>query len=338
MTRTKTLATSLLSLTTAGVLALGSGGGATAAPSVDRGTDASTVSSLSTSDSNTADYWTPERMKNAVAGDVLADKALSRGQAKVDLGALHVSPGPDRTLTIQGQKASSAAPQSPTVDRKANASEAPVPHIGKVFFTLGGVNYVCSGNSVTSTNQSTVSTAGHCVNEGPGAFSTKFTFVPAYSNGAAPYGKWTAKALYTTNQWSSSGDMQYDTGFAVMNPLNGQKLSAVVGASGVQFNGARGLVYKSFGYPAAPPFDGESLKSCSGTATDDPKDPQDNTQGIPCNMTGGSSGGPWFIGTSSGGYQNSVSSYGYGSNSTTMYGPYWGTVIHGTYQAASTAP
>ncbi|UKA59850.1 trypsin-like serine peptidase [Arthrobacter sp. FW306-2-2C-D06B] len=342
MTRTKTLATSLLSLTAAALLALGSGSGATAAPSIGHGTDASTVSTDSASDGSTADYWTPERMKNAVSGDVLATKALTRAQAAVGLADLPVSPEQlfpalGRAVTIESQKATGTTAPS-AVDRKANSGESSVSHIGKVFFTLGGVNYVCSGNSVTSANQSTVSTAGHCLNEGPGAFASNFTFVPAYLDGAAPYGKWTAKALYTTSQWSSNGNIQYDTGFAVMNTLNGQKLSDVVGASGVQFNAARGLAYKSFGYPAASPFTGESLRSCSGTATNDPNNPQYNTQGIPCNMTGGSSGGPWFIGTSSSGYQNSVNSYGYGSNSSNMYGPYWGTVIQGTYQTASTAP
>lgn len=70
----------------------------------------------------------------------------------------------------------------------------------------------------------------------------------------------------------------------------------------------------------------------------DPYNPQFTTQGISCNMTGGSSGGPGFIGTSSSGYQHSVNSYGYGGNSTKMFGPYWGTVIQGAYQSASTAP
>ena len=129
--------------------------------------------------------------------------------------------------------------------------------------------------------------------------------------------------------------MQYDTGFAVMATLNGKYLSDVVGSSGLQFNAARGLSYKAYGYPAAAPFNGESLKSCSGTATNDPYNPQFNSQGIPCNMTGGSSGGPWFIGASSSGYQNSVNSYGYGSNSTKMYGPYWGSVIQATYTSAA---
>jgi hypothetical protein len=55
---------------------------------------------------------------------------------------------------------------------------------GKVFFTLGGSDYVCSGSSTTAANRSLVQTAGHCLNEGPGDFVTHFTFVPAYADGA----------------------------------------------------------------------------------------------------------------------------------------------------------
>ena len=53
-------------------------------------------------------------------------------------------------------------------------------------------------------------------------------------------------------------------------------------------------------------------------------------------MTGGSSGGPWFIGTGSDGLQNSINSYGY-NRSAVMYGPYWGTVIHDAYNFAAAA-
>ena len=327
----KSLGTSLLSLSAAALLAVVAAGSATASPGGAGRAPSGTpdVASHTVTEAAAADYWTPERMRNAIPGDVLATKAVNRGAAKADAGKPVEVGAPAK---VEG---TTPTLQSKQVQTKANASENPVPHIGKVFFTLAGANYVCSGNSVTSANKSTVSTAGHCVNEGPGAFATNFTFVPAYLNGSAPYGKWTAKALYTPTQWSSGGDMTYDTGFAVMNTLNGKTLSDVVGASGVQFNAARGLSYKSFGYPAAAPFNGESLKSCSGTAKNDPYNPQFNTQGIPCNMTGGSSGGPWFIGTSSSGYQNSINSYGYGSNSTTMYGPYWGSVIQQAYSTAA---
>ncbi|MBN9131566.1 MAG: hypothetical protein J0I04_18200 [Paenarthrobacter ureafaciens] len=330
MTKTKTLATSLLSLSAAAILALVGTTSANAAPAKDNNSNGAAVSRHVASDNGAADYWTPERMKSAKSGDVLAGKALQRS-GLLNLGKAPVAEAPGAVTSIEGQQAAA----DKNINLKVNQSETPVKHIGKIFFTLGGSNYVCSGNSVTAANKSTVSTAGHCVNEGPGAYATNLVFVPAYLNGSAPYGKWTAKALYSPTQWASNGNMQYDTAFAVVNTLNGQKLADVVGSSGVQFNAARGLNYKSFGYPAAAPFNGESLKSCSGTATNDPYNPQFLTQGIPCNMTGGSSGGPWFIGNSSSGYQNSVNSYGYGSNSSTMYGPYWGSVIQSTYTAAA---
>ncbi|MBT2515498.1 serine protease [Arthrobacter sp. ISL-30] len=335
MRRIKTLVGGLLSLSTATLLALSGAGIATASPGANDGGASDAVTVHRVDGSGSADYWTPERMRTAVSGEVLAEKALKRAgnqggfAAQAEKGVASEIPGiphPDTKAT-----------KDPLFARKGGGSVTPVPHIGKVFFTLAGTNYVCSGNSVTSSNRSTVSTAGHCLNEGPGAFASNFIFVPAYLNGSAPYGKWTAKALYAPTQWSTSGSMQYDTGFAVMGTLNGQRLADVVGASGVKFNAQSGLSYTAFGYPAAPPFDGQSLWSCSGKATKDPYNPQFNTQGIACNMNGGSSGGPWFIGTGSGGYQNSVNSYGYGSNSNKMYGPYWGSVIEQTYLGAAAA-
>lgn len=129
---------------------------------------------------------------------------------------------------------------------------------------------------------------------------------------------------------------RFETGVAVVSTLNGKRLADVVGASGVAFNQSRGLNYTAYGYPAAAPYDGQRLWSCAGKATNDRINSGNTTQGIPCTMTGGSSGGPWFIGTGSNGLQNSVNSYGY-NGVQMMYGPYWGTVIQNTYKTAAAA-
>lgn len=272
---------------------------------------------------NAMNYWTSERMKNAKSADVLAHgKSATKGAEKAG-----------KSMKISGQEAN-ASTKKANKAKKSNkrSSVRPVSHIGKVFFTLGGSDYVCSGNSVVSANESTVSTAGHCANEGPGAFATRWIFVPAYENGNAPYGSFAATELVTPTQWSNGGDITYDTAFAVVTDNSGVSLADQVGASGVAFNQARGLNYTAFGYPAGSPFNGETLQSCSGWSVDDPFG-QSNSQGIPCNMTGGSSGGPWFLGGSSS-YQNSVNSFGYDSVSNTMFGPYWGSVIQQAYNAA----
>jgi V8-like Glu-specific endopeptidase len=265
------------------------------------------------------DYWTAERMEAATPGDVLiADEITGMAAPVTESGAPFSLPSEAADAAVSPR----ATPQQP------------VDTIGKVFFTLGGSDYVCSGNSIASANESTVASAGHCVNEGPGAFATRWIFVPAYDNGVAPFGKWSASELAAPSRWTSGGDISYDTGFATVAPLNGQSLSDTVGASGVAFNQSRGLSYTAYGYPAASPFDGESLQSCAGRATNDPFG-QSASQGIPCDMTGGSSGGPWFIGSGSGGKQNSINSFGYDSVSNTMFAPYWGSVIQATYASAS---
>lgn len=268
-------------------------------------------------------YWTPERMK----------KAKNRTLPRADKGRAGVRDTTGTPATNQGAK-----PAAPTV--ASALPQAAKPTVGRVFFTLGGADYVCSANSVSSRNGSVVSTAGHCVNEGPGAYAERFVFVPAYDNGRAPYGQWAGVRAFTPDAWSSRGDMNMDTAFVVVAPKSGTTLANRVGSTGVAFNQSRGLRYTSYGYPAASPHNGQTLWSCTGTAFANPVDRYSTSQGIPCTMTGGSSGGPWFIGTggvSSSSVQNSVNSFGYPSLGDYMFGPYWGTTIQSSWSAASNA-
>ncbi len=294
----------------AGALMLSAAPMASAAPSSTSDDIQSIKISAQKADS-AVDYWTADRMKAAKNADTLV-AGKSGSAAKVDTS---------KAAKVPGHAANSNAGKISTkAGGKTRGQEAPVSHIGKVFFTLGGQDYVCSGNAVVSANESTVSTAGHCLNEGPGAFATRWVFVPAYENGSAPYGSFAATELVTTSQWSNDGDITYDTGFAVVSNSNGSTLTDTVGASGVAFNQPRGEYYTAYGYPAASPFNGETLQSCAGSASDDPFG-QTQSQGISCDMTGGSSGGPWFLGTGSSTYQNSVNSFGYYTVLNTMFGP-----------------
>ncbi|WP_235585499.1 trypsin-like serine peptidase [Serinicoccus chungangensis] len=244
-------------------------------------------------------YWTPERMKNATPREM----ARPDGKGK---------PG--------GTTSSAQAVQAP-----AQAE------LGKVFFTLGGANYVCSGTATDSANGDVVTTAGHCLNEGPGAYATNFAFVPAYDNGARPYGTWVAESLVAPQAWVNSGDFNHDVGFAVMAEQGGQSLTDVTGDYPIAFNQGYGLTFDAFGYPAASPYDGEELWRCSGVAGQDTRGTTDHR--LPCSMTGGSSGGGWITG----GVLNSVNSFGYQGERDVMYGPYFGNVEQQVYTAASTS-
>jgi V8-like Glu-specific endopeptidase len=277
------------------------------------------------------EYWTPQRMRDAVPADVLvADRDKSSAGGSVAAG---------RPTVVAPTKAQPAAAAAAFQGGYYAGGGEVRDTTGKVFFTLGGANYVCSGSAVSSGNEDVVLTAGHCVNEGPGAYATNWAFVPGYDDGARPYGTFTARQLTTTTQWANSGDFDYDVAFAVMNTLNGAHLTDVVGGQSIGFNQARGQYMYSFGYPAANPYDGSDIAWCHGTVVQDTFGGSSD-QGLDCNLTGGSSGGPWFVNYDEAtglGTLNSVNSFKYrgGNMRNYMFGPYLGSVAQSLYASAS---
>ncbi|UQX02084.1 peptidase [Streptomyces sp. RerS4] len=277
----------------------------------------------------TPGFWTAERMRQATPLDLTAAPKGARPTP---------SPADRPTLVAPTQASTEVTQASPTAFPQAGGawtgSGAVVKTSGRVFFTMGDRTASCSGDSVTSANGSTVMTAGHCVKY-QGAWHTNWVFVPAYNNGNAPYGQWAATKTFATEQWAASEDMNMDVGLAVVAPLNGQKLSQVVGAQGILFNGGYNKKMYSFGFPAAAPYDGTKLVYCSGNSGKDFLLTKDHSLG--CNMTGGSSGGPWFqdFNEATGlGTQVSVNSFGYTFLPNRMFGPYFGNEAKAAYDKA----
>ena len=251
-------------------------------------------------------YWTAARMQNAVPAERVAG---------------------------QSPKAKPGSGSSSTT-----SFEAPLPYPsaqGKVFFTSNsGVNYVCSGSALVSTNKSVVWTAGHCVNEGPGAFYKNFLFVPAYRDGAAPYGKFAGPTLLTTSGWQANGEFGVDVGAAVVGTNeSGQTLSDAVAERPIVFNSVRNQSYKLYGYPAAKKFNGQRMRVCDTAWSMDDGSTVPATMGVPCDMTGGSSGGGWV--TSSGAVA-SVISYGYSNLRNVLFGLHQETEAQQLYSTAQT--
>lgn len=271
--------------------------------------------------------WTPEAMRNAVPLDSLLPSVdISKITEDVAKGLSQVVP-PSGDVSTQAFPSGGAA---------WTGGGKVVTTAGRVFFTYQGRQASCSGNAVTSNNKSTVITAGHCVKL-DGAFHTNWAFVPAYNNGNAPYGTWTAKATMATPQWVASEDINYDIGAAVVNPLNGRSLTDVVGGQGIAFNQARGQNMYAFGWPAASPYDGSKMIYCSGKVFNAFIS---NGIGMTCDMTGGSSGGPWFLGFNEGtgtGTLNSVNSYKINFIPTWMFGPYFGADAQNLFNQAQAA-
>ncbi|MFD7079789.1 trypsin-like serine peptidase [Streptomyces sp. NPDC059918] len=272
-------------------------------------------------------FWTAERMRGATPLDVTAVPGTGRAPVAANAAPTAIAP--------TAATAAAASPASfPQAGGAWTGGGAVVKTSGRVFFTFGDRTASCSGDSITSANGSTVITAGHCVKY-QGAWHTNWIFVPGYENGNAPYGQWPATKTFATDQWAASEDMNMDVGLAVVAPLNGQKLSQVVGAQGILFNGGYNKKMYSFGFPAAAPYDGTKLVYCSGNTGKDFLLTKDHSLG--CNMTGGSSGGPWFqdFNEATGlGTQVSVNSFGYTFLPNRMFGPYFGNEAKAAYDKA----
>ncbi|MDQ4085550.1 MAG: peptidase [Actinomycetota bacterium] len=332
MTRTSLLAAAVAALTAAALAVSPNAGAALFADGTPRADTVRVKAAATTAAEHhrIVEYWTPARMRNAVPADrIVADRPRTSAGGAVERGEPVVVGARAKT----GKPGASADGTGGYYTGGGEVAET----TGKVFFTLGGTDYVCSGSATTSTNRDVVLTAGHCVNEGPGDYATKWAFVPGYDDGARPFGTFTARQLVTTSQWAGSGDFDYDVGLAVMNTLGGEHLTDVVGSQGIAFNQPRGQLTYAFGYPAARPYDGTDIAYCHDTVFADTYGGSQD-QGMDCNMTGGSSGGPWLIGYSASagvGTLNSVNSFGYRGLKDVMWGPYFGAVAQQAYATAA---
>lgn len=312
-------------VTAAALTAPATAAGATTEPALDRAVGQERASVLA--------YWTPERVRGArPALPVLPDPTGHRPNHGGDGGG---------GLSVTGAPWEDA-------DAKGMAGET----TGKVLFTLKGSNYVCSGSAVTGpAGRSLVLTAGHCVHDGDGAstsWATNWMFVPAYEDGGGftscqdtTYGCWTASGLTTTGPWHDSGAFDDDAGFAVMaaggkDADDALDLVTTVGAQNIAFTDpVAGSVVYAFGYPAARPYNGTDLIYCAGTAVDGVIA---GTAGLGCDMTGGSSGGPWLAAFDTGsaaGTAVSVNSHKFRSIKDMMYGPVFDSHEHDAYQLAA---
>jgi hypothetical protein len=269
-------------------------------------------------------YWTPERIASAIPRDYVRNNAGKFVPAAKPGGGGGNGAVTGASWTGNG-----------FIENRS----------GRVLFTQGGSNWICSAAVIndgsTGNGFSTILTAGHCIYDGIDGWATMWMFIPnfddapTYTCGNTVHGCWTATRIGVHDTFVSGGGfgtnqtVAVDYGFARVG-LGGKgavgtiELDALVGGYGLQTGVMNSSTQWAFGYPAAGRYRGKDLVYCKGAnLIGDPNGA--NTWGMPCNMTGGSSGGPWMFGTDNPGTTDvmnvsSVNSYGY-SGLTYMFGP-----------------
>ncbi|MFI0537928.1 trypsin-like serine peptidase [Streptomyces sp. WSLK1-3] len=261
-------------------------------------------------------------------------------------------------------------PEPVPVDAKAVSPtyHANVPEAGKVFFDSPEGTMVCSATVVADPahpgKSNLVWTAGHCVHAGrSGGWYRNLAFVPSYNDQAlaaeglvgatedelAPYGVWWADWAGTSEQWIAQGGPTGGDGapydFAVIHVTpegggTGKSLEETVGSAlPIDFAAPAVPRVESItvsGYPAAAPFDGETLYQCQdrpGRLSINASAP--TMYRIGCTMTGGSSGGGW-VAQGADGEPALVSNTSIGPvNAGWLAGPRLGEVAEGVYDSVS---
>ena len=174
---------------------------------------------------------------------------------------------------------------------------------GKLFFNDGASTFVCSAALI---RRGLVVTAAHCVSQfGANRFFTNFRFVPAYNNGAAPYGTWTAAAVRALNSYLRGTEVCAQRGVVCPNDVAVITLTPQAGAypgprtgwfgvgvNGFSYNASGQVLITQLGYPVA--LDGGLLQQRTDSQGFTAASLSSNTV-IGSLQTGGSSGGPWVV-------------------------------------------
>jgi V8-like Glu-specific endopeptidase len=263
-------------------------------------------------------YWTPTHMLQASN----LDQPVQTGSTANGTQENSV-PGAGKAVKQQG-----VAPRDKSV-------HYPLSTVGKIFFTTAsGRDSMCSGTAVKSDNQSTVDTAGHCLYY-YGGWATNVIFCPLYNSGSTPYGCWAARDLEVPSDWMDNAtNFHHDFGEAIVAPNSEGKLTDVVGGAGWAYNQPVNQPFYAYGYPAGYPFDGQTRQSCESPSSTLWQLAKGNVISIPCNMTGGSSGGPWFIQINGNLYLDGHNDFTSSMKIGHMFSPYYETTWYDLYQKA----
>jgi V8-like Glu-specific endopeptidase len=205
---------------------------------------------------------------------------------------------------------------------------------GKLFFNIGASTYVCSASLI---KRGVIVTAAHCVaNFGASQFYTNWRFVPAYNNGTAPYGTWTARSATVLTSYFNGTDSCAVRGVVCQNDVAVITLNAQGGAypgtttgylgygwNGYSYNSSGQVLINQLGYPVA--LDSGALMERTDSQGFTSASNSNNTV-MGSLQTGGSSGGPWAVNLGIAPALNGTS-FGTGANHNIVVGvTSWGYV------------
>jgi V8-like Glu-specific endopeptidase len=171
----------------------------------------------------------------------------------------------------------------------AGPAHAQTAAIGKLFTSEG----TCSASVVSGKN--IIVTAAHCCwDRSKNGWIGGWSFAPGYNNGKAPYGTFNWSDARVPNSWINNGDIPSDVCLIrLQNDSAGHPITYYTGWLGRSWNYPPSQPMHAFGYPGNI-GNANSLEHCESQSSAQPGSCGSGVLNMACNMTYGSSGGPWI--------------------------------------------
>ncbi|TFW27601.1 trypsin-like serine peptidase [Massilia horti] len=287
------------------------------------------VTLVNTDTKAVAEYWTAERFKAATPLPMpLATDSNSKVEPSAPTGKVESADGQAPLLNVLPAEQQLFTPD-PQVQRSGGgllepgavgtlgahftstrvfpmftgsatpfSADRAYPHttVGKLFFTIGRQDYVCSASVI---QRRIVATAGHCVHSGTKAgFYSNWVFVPSFRDGTAPFLRWNWRAATVTSTWASGGGTVPNAADYAMIEFSDQPISPegrpvrlgdITGWLGWQTLSLAANHTSKLGYPC-------NLDNCmkmQNVMSGAFRSGGSNTVQYGSDAAGGSSGGPW---------------------------------------------
>lgn len=271
--------------------------------SADTSTDPHQILDAPASQLSNSEEWSNERLLAATLIDAEIAPGTSTMPAQPQARLLEAEPEP---ITI-------VEPTDPVGEQpriRVNGAMVPT-SVGKLFSVKpNGVDYSCTASIVTSGSKNIIYTAAHCVynkdteNYGDEGWHSNFLFIPAYHekriNGErvaqAPFGEWPVSEASVFHGWTVDHDRAFDQAFMALDSSGEHRLQDTTGANGLTYNEPKSQLFINvWGYPVLDEYENQTWRPhvCSnGMWSSSAAVP--NGVRMMCDMTGGSSGGPWM--------------------------------------------
>jgi V8-like Glu-specific endopeptidase len=232
------------------------------------------------------------------------------------------------TALLATEARAAASPPAPAGTATAHPFGG-ISTVGALYPSLASPIHICTASVIRSPGRDLVLTAAHCV----AGLGTGYMIAPGFHGGDAPYGRWTATAVYLDPAWVRSQDPRRDFAFLKIAPrrINGHEVNIQQVTGGIRL-GTHAAAKRRVTIPAYPEGAANNPLTCTVPVYYDGIYPAFN-----CNpYVGGTSGAPWItrsrqgateVGLIGGLHQGGCFSY-------TSYSPPFGAAIHRAYERA----